>query len=640
MARNPILYLLAIILMTALSPVTASPASTVPAQPAIFDNVASLLQDRFYDRKFRAERLPALVNELRPPPGAPSDLKSQRLAAEKLLARVPASHLGLLSEESFRYLVAELAGQARPTVGFQLLRIKDDYFTAFVLEGGPAAVAGVLPWERVLSIDGVAPEKSSRLDWSQKDAHLPIDRDPPIHSILSGEDEEIDLVLERTPGESRALRLKTRPYSALLGTQASARLINVGDHVAGYVHFWFIHSTGVPELLRELLTGRFANADGLVLDLRGRGGNGVVVPDILQILAEWGRPIVALTDRQSRSAKDALAYEFRQRRLARLVGEPTAGAVIPASFAAVGEKTMLMFPSFTLGEYTEKLELKGGVKPDVFVERAGPYSGGNDPILDRGQQELADLIKARPKTPVPSLATDSGDVAASAAARPRPVGELPSLPDLIQKMTGALGGEKQIRAHTHRTLSGTGEMVGLPMKGAYLQKASAPNRSLVVMHLGDLVVRQGFDGEVAWSDTPMTGKQVVIGAAADMIRQQAQFYGPLDLVSGSKEITIVGFAPFDGKQCVELKLVGHGGTTSFLYVEAETWRVAGTKTNVETPLGPVETRSYSRNYRDLGGFITPTEIYIESSVQRQRITIDKVSFEEIPPSEYAPPAMK
>ena len=58
---------------------------------------------------------------------------------------------------------------------------------------------------------------------------------------------------------------------------------------------------------------------------------------------------------------------------------------------------------------------------------------------------------------------------------------------------------------------------------------------------------------------------------------------------------------------------------------------------VETPLGRVETKSYSRNYRDFNGFLTATEIYLESSVQRQRITIEKVSFEEVPASEYAPP---
>ncbi|HKP92952.1 MAG TPA: S41 family peptidase [Chthoniobacterales bacterium] len=609
-------------------------AAPTPASPStVFDNVAAILRDRYYDKKFRDEQLPSLIEKYRPAAGSPSDLNSQRTVAGKLLAQVPASHLGLLSEESFQYLVAELSGQEQPTFGFQVVRMQDEYFTFFVLEEGPAAGAGVQSWERVLSIDGVPTGESRRLDWAQKDAYLPIDRDPPIHSILGQTDDEITLVLERRRGEQRTLKIKARPWSALQAARASARTMEIDGHTVGYVHFWFIHARGVPEMLRELFAGKFAEADGLILDLRGRGGNGVVVPDILEILSNWKRPIVALTDRQSRSAKDALAYEFKERHLATLVGEPTAGAVIPASFAQVGEKTMLMFPSFTLGEYTRKLELKGGVAPDVFVERAGPYSAGSDPILERGKEELARLLENAPR--VTSEATPAVSVQSSA---PPPAPErVPDLAEIIRKMTTALGGENALRAHSHRTLSGTAEMIGLPMKGDYVQKAGAPNRSLVVMHLGDLLVRQGFDGQVAWSDSPVTGKQIVTGPAADLIRQQAPFYGPLDFKASYREVAVVGFTMFDDKQCLELKLVGHGGTVSFLYLDAETFLAAGTKMNLPTPIGPVETKTYSRNYRDLGGFVTATEIYIESSVQRQRIIIDKVSFEEIPAEEFSPP---
>jgi carboxyl-terminal processing protease len=620
--------------MTIATSAPAAAATPAAVQPAIFDNVAALLRERFFDKKFRDEQLPGLIDKYRPRPGSPSDLSAQRTAAENLLAHVPASHLGLLSDASYHYLIAELAGQPQPTLGFQLVRIDGSYFTSFVLEGGPAADAGVQPWERVVSIDGAPVDKSSRLDWAQKDAYLSIERDPPIHSILCRAGEGVTVGLERRAGEQRLVKLTAQPYSALEAARKSVRLLELEGRKIGYIHFWFIHSTGVPELLRELLAGEFAGADGLILDLRGRGGNGVVVPDILQILGDWKRPIVALTDRQSRSAKDALAYEFKERHLATLVGEKTAGAVIPATFAPVGENTMLMFPSFTLGEYTRKLELKGGVDPDIFVERAGPYSGGNDPILERGKQEIARLVKnaaavAPASPPSPTVVQPSSSPAAPT--------KLPALPDLIAKMTTALGGEKALRAHSHRTLTGMTELVGLPMKGEYVQKASAANRSLVVMHLGDMVVRQGFDGEVAWSDTPMTGKQIMTGAGADLIRQQAQFYGPLDLARAYREVTVSGVAGFDGRQCFELKLTGHSGTISFLYIDAETSLSAGTKMNVETPLGMVETKTYSRKYRDLGGFITPTEISIESSVQRQLIRIDKVTFDEIPATEYAPP---
>jgi C-terminal processing protease CtpA/Prc len=604
--------------------------------PAIFDQVAAILRERYYDAKFRDEKLPELIETLRPPADAPRDLGSQRRAAEKLLARIPASHLGLLSQESYQYLVAELTGQAQPTLGFHALRIGDQYFTFFVLEGGPAAAAGLAPWERLVSIDGHRVETSPRLDWPQKDAYLPVDRDPPIHSILCRAGEEVHLVLERKPGESRTVNVTARPYSAWQAAKASARLIEVDAHTVGYVHFWFIHSAGVPEMLRELFAGEFAQAEGLLLDLRGRGGNGVVVPDILQILADWNKPIVALIDRQSRSAKDALAYEFKARRLARLVGEPTAGAVIPASFAPVGEKTILMFPSFTLGEYTEKLELKGGVAPDVFVERAGPYSAGNDPVLARGREELGRLLRlAGSPSGSQAAASSVAETSVPPVALP-PASDLPALPDLIDKMVNALGGEKKLRAHSHRTLSGQTELVGLPMKGEYVQKASAPNRSLVVMHLGDMLVQQGFDGTVAWTDTPMTGKSILTGPAADMIRQQAQFYGPLDLKGAHQEIAVAGFALFDGKACVELKLAGHAGGVSYMYVDAQTYLLAGTKTMVETPVGRVETKTFARNYRDLDGLKTATEISIESSVQRQLIKIEKVSFEESPPPSTRP----
>ena len=619
--------------MTIAAP-TLSSAATSSASPSIFDNVAVILCERYYDRNFREGKLPALIEEYRPAPGAPTDLKYQRTAAEKLLAQVPSSHLGLLSEESFHYLVGELTGQSRPTFGLQLVRIQDDYFTFFVLEGGPAAHAGIQPWERVVSIDGAPTGQSVRLDWAQKDAHLPVDRDPPIHSILGVDTEEIALVVERVPGQERIVKVKSRPYSALHAARASARLIELEARTIGYVHFWFIHSTGVVEMLRELFASDFAEADGLLLDLRGRGGNGIVVPELLQILAEWNRPIVALTDRQSRSAKDALAYEFKQRRLATLVGEQTTGAVIPASFAKVGPGTMLMFPSFTLGEYTQKLELKGGVAPDILVERSGPFSAGNDPILERGRRELTRLLESAPRR---SRLISAANVVQPSASGPV-TKELPGLPELIEKMINALGGEKNLRAHAHRTLSGRAEMIGLPMKGDYVQKASAPNRSLVVIHLGDLVVRQGFDGESAWSDTPMTGKTILSGAAADLMREQAQFYGPLALATAYKEITVTGFANFDGRECVELTLAGQGGGTSFLYVDPETGLAAGTKFTAETPLGLIETKTFSRNYHDFDGFVTPTEIAIESSVQRQLIKINKVTFEEIPASEYVLPS--
>lgn len=123
-----------------------------------------------------------------------------------------------------------------------------------------------------------------------------------------------------------------------------------------------------------------------------------MVERILQVVAgktsKWKKPNVALINNVSRSAKDVIAYELKERKIALLVGEPTAGAVIPASMLEVGEETYLMFPSFTLGEYTTKLEFSP-VPPDVHISEPGPYSEGRDPILERGLIEAARLSEKK-----------------------------------------------------------------------------------------------------------------------------------------------------------------------------------------------------------------------------------------------------
>jgi hypothetical protein len=77
------------------------------------------------------------------------------------------------------------------------------------------------------------------------------------------------------------------------------------------------------------------------------------------------------------------------------VGEASAGAVIPASFADVGHDSILMFPAVRLPKYTDLLELKP-IQPDVLVERPGLFAAGRDGILEAGVAEARRLGTRRP----------------------------------------------------------------------------------------------------------------------------------------------------------------------------------------------------------------------------------------------------
>lgn len=151
-------------------------------------------------------------------------------------------------------------------------------------------------------------------------------------------------------------------------------------------------------MIKRSLENRLKDVDALVLDLRGRGGSASEVPSIATVVREYQRkskrPVVALADRQSRSGKDILLYEFRQMGI-RIVGEASAGAVIPASFGDVGYDSVLMFPSIRLPKYSDLLELKP-LEPDVLIERPGLFAAGRDGILEAGVAEARRLSTRRP----------------------------------------------------------------------------------------------------------------------------------------------------------------------------------------------------------------------------------------------------
>ncbi|KAA3608672.1 MAG: hypothetical protein DWQ01_11245 [Planctomycetota bacterium] len=359
----------------------------------LFEEVSEVLQEDYYDRNFRRNDLQTLVQKYRPQAQASRSLAEERSVIHEFLSHVPASHLALYSEATYETMLAELQGEARLTYGFQLVRLGEDFFVHTALEGGPAEQAGLLTGDRVVRLNGEAPENSPLLDWRSDDAWLP---DPPIHDVLCPGQSFLYMLVERSPGLFLYIPVAPKWYSAVEATRASVQILETDRHRFGYVHFWFIHFSGLSKLLRELIAGDFAQCDALILDLRGRGGSAAEVYRILNVFDGrrdvWDKPMIALVDQFSRSAKEVLSYEIQQRQIGWLVGEPTAGAVIPATFRPVGRKAVLMFPSTTLGKHTKLLEGQG-VQPEVEVRAARRFQQGADPILQAGIHSLLRHLK-------------------------------------------------------------------------------------------------------------------------------------------------------------------------------------------------------------------------------------------------------
>jgi carboxyl-terminal processing protease len=613
--------------LSVLAGLSASPGETSSYRGGdLFEKVVRTLAAHYYDQRFREQDLPKLAETFREQACEAKSLAEERKVVHALLSRIPASHLGLLSRRGRDLLVDELFGRRAPTVGMQLLGKDGGYFASMILEGGPAERAGVKSWDRVLRIDGTPVEGSTRLDWRIDDAHLDDERDPPIHLLLVEAGETLTLTLERRPGEIREVKLQAVEDSSFEAAKRSVRVIECEGRHLGYIHFWLLHMTGVPELLREALLGHFKECDALLLDLRGRGGNAPVVAQVMRLLngpeAVWTRPVVALVDRQSRSGKDALAYELKVSGRALLVGEPTAGAVLPAAFADVGPETVLMFPSFSLPRYTELLELKP-TAPDVHVERAGPYSAGLDPILDAGIREALELTRGLEPAPLAMPVQSSPPVAFDPAAFP-----LPTMEALLDEMVLALGGGEALRARSHLIARGTIAIVDTPVEGTFELKLKAPMRLVSRASLGPVgIVETEFDGHDAWQTSPSTPRSKLSGEQALAVRLRALFYGPLQYREAFEEILVESLELFDQRPCFRLSLRDASGSALTVFVDARTKLLAGMSGMMQSPLGEIPVKTYFREYRPFEGVPRPTQYVLDAGFQRQRITLTDVQLD-------------
>lgn len=378
----------------------AAALSLLSALPAVasddadlLERVEQILSRHFYDAEVR-ERVPALVEaarlELEPGDGE----RRQREVAFAMLEQLGVSHLGLLSKSTHKRMFDELWRRRHPTLGFELLDLDGRYYVINVLEGGPAEQAGLPAGVRVSTLGGKAPAESGLLDFRTDDAALP---DPPQHYVLAAAGDCVTVEFQSGPeSEAESVRVCATEYSAFEAFLESAGVREISGRRIAYAHLWYVHMAGVAPTLEGWFGEELAEAEAFVFDLRGRGGSAVVVDRILELFGAgraWDKPVIAVVDVRSRSAKDVLAYELKERGLAVLVGERTAGAVIPAMFSEVGDDTYLMFPARTLGEYTELLE-GVGVEPHVVVDR-GKTPRLGDPILDRAFEVAVEWLEGR-----------------------------------------------------------------------------------------------------------------------------------------------------------------------------------------------------------------------------------------------------
>lgn len=408
-------------------------ASSIESFGPLFDAVVETTAKNFWDN----ERLVAIGWKQRAAEVRQSVVEADSLDAaasriNALLDELKTSHTALLTPDDVNYyiLMAVFRGASMPQEDFDNLfwgagvtfagighfsvRIDGRDFVEALLEGSPAARAGLKVGDELLSVDGASYH--------------------PIRSFRGKVGHDVVVTVRRTEGgPSESLRVKVMSIAPLHAfreaTGASARVIERDGRHIGYVHVWAsvgdesstalqnaLSSLGINERASRAKgdKGRSPQLDGLIVDMRGRiGGTASTAKRYLDLLDPRG-PLLGSRDKSqssrastalrgrtavlinhhTRSTAELFVHAYKRERQGPLIGTRTAGAVSAASAFAMPGGNLLYVAVSGLEIDGEVLE-GPGVAPDIEVARPIPYAQGADPVLDRAIDVLVASAKAR-----------------------------------------------------------------------------------------------------------------------------------------------------------------------------------------------------------------------------------------------------
>lgn len=359
------------------------------------DEVVAQVREKFYDAKKGAEWARSHQGY---GAAAKSDEDFERLTREAL-ADLKASHTAYYPRESMGFVALssifrqflKLKEVEYVSLGVDVAERPEGLFVRHVFPGGPAEKAGLKRGDRIVSVEG-------------KPFH-------PVRSVKDRAGKPTEVTVERAKG-ARPLTVtvtprRVDPKAEWLEVQAkSSRIIESGGKRVAYQYVYSCAGPEHQEALADYILSQGQEADALVVDLRdGWGGCNVEFLNLFNTrlpvftsvgrdgkpvvsMASWVKPVVLLVNGGSRSGKELVSFAMKQREMAKLVGEKTAGAVLAGTPLRLSNGDLLYLA--VMDGTVDGTRLEGvGVTPDVEVPDALPYAAGKDPQLEKALEVAA-----------------------------------------------------------------------------------------------------------------------------------------------------------------------------------------------------------------------------------------------------------
>ncbi len=364
----------------------------------VFDAVWEAVRDNFYDREnYNGCDWKAMREKYLPRARAAKTQPELYDVCNIMLTELKASHCYLWSPYIWEHHVRnEFRGETTLQAGIEILKLGDKYFVKWVYDGGPADKAGVEVGEELVSVNGEPAGASDRL--ALKDG-ISTDRRA-LYTLRTDDGAALALGLRRRKdGIAVEVQVKPAMTSMLEAAKQSVSVIERGGRKLGYVHLWHFMNRGMTSVIRDALGGKLKDCDGLVLDVRGRGGSPWVIRQVLRVFTRgrWTKPAVLVVDEDTASAKEIFAYYWKEYKLGPVVGRTTAGHVLGSGMLPMPDGSMLLLARVKVTRMTGGKDLEGrGVEPDVKVKETFEYCGGEQPMIKKAIEVLLERIRSAP----------------------------------------------------------------------------------------------------------------------------------------------------------------------------------------------------------------------------------------------------
>jgi len=367
-----------------------------------FEAVWTTINDRYYDPTFGGVDWTAVRKRYEPQVDTVKTDDEFRDLLTRMLKEIKVSHLSLLDLANLDKLVA----RAEVTRGLTLRDLDKQVVVTRVVEGSPAAAAGLRTGFVLSAIDAVAVTNA-------RDAERDLANDAAIRR-LSVVDErnatrEVEIAHRLPPKE----KLESTPL--LTGSRYSFFDTRTLDGGIGYIHF--TNFIAPLEKRFGLMVGSMYDAAGIIIDLRGNSGGET---DVGLSLAGWfvdketlisttqtrrgagnrytAKPqkkpylgkVVVLVDEASASEHEELTAGLQAAKRVFVIGRTSRGEDMDATFQALPMKSIALLYPIGLPRTLTGVTIEGrGVIPDLDIPltRAALLEG-RDSQLDAAIQHI------------------------------------------------------------------------------------------------------------------------------------------------------------------------------------------------------------------------------------------------------------